>query len=90
MAQRLRVPTEVVHRSFPEETVVLHLGTGLYHGLNGTAARMLEVLDASPTVGQALEELRCEFDVPPAEIERDLVELCRGLIARGLVVVEEP
>jgi len=55
--QRARVPNNVVYRTFAYETVVLNLNTGKYHGLNRTAGRMLESLDRSPTVGEAVELL---------------------------------
>ena len=47
LASRARLPQHVVHRSFVAETVVLNLRTGKYHGLNPTAGRMLEALDAA-------------------------------------------
>jgi hypothetical protein len=88
MAARVRVPRQVVYRSFPGETVVLNLDTGQYHGLNPTAARMLEQLESSDNVAEALAALTSEFEVPVAEIERDLRELCAALLDRRLIELE--
>ena len=59
----MRVPAHAVYRAFPSETVVLNLNTGRYHGLNVTAGRMMEVLDASPCVREAVGRLA--RGVPP-------------------------
>jgi coenzyme PQQ synthesis protein D (PqqD) len=79
------VPEHVVHREFAEETVALNLERGTYHGLNPTAARMLEVLGEAGTIGSAVAPLALEFEQEPALIEQDLVTLCRALHERGLV-----
>jgi DNA-binding transcriptional regulator GbsR (MarR family) len=91
MAQELRarIPAHVVHREFPEETVVLNLETGQYHGLNATAGRMLAALVEADSIGLAASALEREFGVSRARIERDLVELCDALAARGLVEFDD-
>jgi hypothetical protein len=83
---RARLPQHVVHRSFVSETVVLNLRTGKYHGLNPTAGKMLEALEASPTVGDAVPGLAGEYGVEQQQIRGDLLSLTRGLIERGLIV----
>jgi PqqD family protein of HPr-rel-A system len=83
----VRLPQHVVYRSFVAETVVLNLRTGQYHGLNPTAGRMLEALDAAPTVGATVPELAQEYGVEPAKVESDLLALCQGLLERGLIEI---
>ena len=87
VVQELRacVPEHVVHRDFQEETVVLNLETGQYHGLNATARRMLAALVEADSIALAAVMLEGEFGVPRARVERDLVELCDALVARGLL-----
>jgi DNA-binding MarR family transcriptional regulator len=87
LAARVRLPQHVVHRSFVAETVVLNLHTGQYHGLNPTAGRMLEALDAAPTASTAVVELAREYGVEPGQIENDLTTLCQGLLERGLIEI---
>ena len=83
---RIRVPEHVVYRDFDDETVILNLDTGKYHGLNATAAKMLETLDAGDVpVGEAVERLASEFGQPRDVIERDVLSLCRALGERGLI-----
>jgi Coenzyme PQQ synthesis protein D (PqqD) len=82
---RARIPDHVVHRDFPEETVVLNIETGTYHGLNYTARRMFAVLAEADTIVSAAAILEAEFRVPRIRIERDLLELCAALCDRGLL-----
>jgi Coenzyme PQQ synthesis protein D (PqqD) len=85
LGARARLPQHVVHRSFVAETVVLNLRTGKYHGLNPTAGKMLETLEAVPTVGAAVPLLAGEYGLEQAQIQRDLLALTRGLLERGLI-----
>lgn len=85
LAARIRLPQHVVHRTFVAETVILNLRTGKYHGLNPTAGKMLEALESSPSIGAALPGLAAEYEIGEAEIEADLIALCRGLLDRGLI-----
>ncbi len=89
MASRARLPQHVVHRSFVAETVVLNLRTGKYHGLNATAGRMLDALEGAPTVEAAIPELADEYGIAQDQIARDLNALCRGLLERGLIEIED-
>ena len=83
------LPQHVVHRAFATETVILNLKTGLYHGLNPTAARMLQALERSPTVGDAAADLAAEYGIGQQEIENDLCDLCAQLLERGLLELND-
>jgi hypothetical protein len=85
--QRIELPQHVVYRSFPSETVVLNLQTGKYHGLNPTAGRMLEAVERAGSVGAAAAEVAIALDRPREAIERDMCDLCRLLLERGLVEI---
>ncbi len=80
-----RVPGHVVYRSFAQETVMLNLQTGRYHGLNPTAGAMLPELERSETVAEAAARLAARYERPVDEIESDLREFCIDLLARGLI-----
>jgi hypothetical protein len=86
---RISVPQHVVHRSFPAETVVLNLDTGLYHGLNPIAGRMLDALESAGTVRGAAALLAPRVQEQRAILERDLLELCEALRERGLLEVDD-
>ena len=84
------VPEHVVYRPFAQETVVLNLTTGRYHGLNPTAGVMLTELERSATVADAASRLAAHFGRPIEEIECDLVEFCLDLSERGLITLSAP
>ena len=85
LRSRVRVPEHVVYRDFADETVILNLETGMYHGLNATAAKMLETLSSGVPVSEAIDRLSSEFGQPRDVIERDVLALCRTLGERGLI-----
>ena len=85
---RASLPEHMVFRSFVAETVILNLHTGQYHGTNAVSGMMLEALDESPTVRVAAQALAERFGKPADEIERDLVQYCLDLEARGLILIE--
>jgi Coenzyme PQQ synthesis protein D (PqqD) len=87
LASSVALPDHVVHRTFVYETVVLNLRSGKYHGLNKTGGRMLEVLEKSDTVGDAVAQLASEFGQPVERIEADVCDFCSDLAARGLVTL---
>jgi hypothetical protein len=90
MGATVRVPIHVVHRSFPAETVVLNLNTGVYHGLNTVAGRMLALLDELGRVRAVADRLAEEYGQPPARIQRDLCRVCQQLVDRSLIELVEP
>lgn len=79
------VPSHVVHRSFPSETVVLNLQTGKYHGLNPTAGAMLDALKSTGSIVDASAEVAERFDLSQEMVEEDVVRLCAALLERGLI-----
>lgn len=88
LAASVTVPQHIVYRSFPSETVVLNLQTGKYYGLNATAGRMLEELERAACVGDTIGVLAQTYDQPREVIERDVCELCRSLLERGLIGID--
>lgn len=82
------LPDGVVHRAFDDETLVLNLATGRYHGLNPTGARLLELLgELDGDVGAAIESLADECGVKPRAIRPELADFCARLLERGLLEV---
>ena len=85
LRSRVRLPDHVVYRDFGDETVILNLDSGMYHGLNSTAAAMVERLGDSDSVGDAVDRLSADFQQPRERVERDVIDLCRTLGERGLI-----
>jgi hypothetical protein len=83
-----RTPDHVVFRAFVNETVLLNLETGLYHGVNPTGGRMLETIVGSDSLRDASTRLAQHYGVPVEQIERDLRTFCVDLEDRGLLVLQ--
>lgn len=87
--RRFRIPEHVIYQSFDSETIVLNLKTGRYHGLNTTAARMLELLGQHQSVDDVAAVVADEFGQPVATVASDVRELCDELTARDLLEVDD-
>jgi hypothetical protein len=85
---RLRAGRRVLCKEIDGEAVLLDLETENYFGLNETAARFWSLATASGTVGEALETLLGEYDVPREVLERDLDAIVLRWIELGLVRIE--
>ena len=85
---RVRIPAGVVRRAFADETIVLHLGTGQYHGLNPTAAAMVDALAAGTAPRQVAADVAAQAGVAPARVEADLRVLLAGLRERELIEID--
>ena len=85
---RVTIPQHVVFRAFVEETVVLNLESGRYHGLNPTAGRMLELLGELGEVDAVAERVADETGAPANRVAEDLRAFCSSLAERGLIEVE--
>ena len=93
MAARAIVPSHVVSRSFEQETLLLNLESGQYHGINATGGRLLELIsdeNSDGNVGAAVEQLAKECVMEPAEIDDDLARFCLELEERGLIGIDRP
>jgi Coenzyme PQQ synthesis protein D (PqqD) len=88
LGARITVPEHVVRREFPDETVVLNLQSGQYHGLNATAAAMLDALEGGATPGEAAERIAGEAGAEVERVQTDIVALVETLAERGLVEVD--
>ena len=84
----VQIPEHVVFRSFAQETVMLNLQTGTYHGLNPTAGAMLEALQSKPVIAEAAAAVAQRYGQDIVVVESDLQELCEGLVDRGLLTVQ--
>lgn len=87
--EQARVPQHVVYRDFVNETVVLNLETGTYHGLNPTAGRMLQAIERAATLRDAAARLAADHAWDLATVEADLADLCQTLIGGGLLEIQD-
>jgi Coenzyme PQQ synthesis protein D (PqqD) len=81
---RVRVPDHVVYREFPEQSVVLNLQRGHYHGLNRSGSVMFALLAGGETLAAVAQIVSKRYRLSQAQAERDVSRLCVSLRERGL------
>ena len=86
---KVRVPAYVVYRDFADETVMLNLRTGKYHGLNRLGGVLLDALEKAPSVSSAVEEIAKRYGKRPEEIEQDVYEFCMDMLQRSLIELDD-
>ncbi|MCP9929787.1 PqqD family protein [Cyanobium sp. AMD-g] len=87
LSDRFTVPSDVMDRRVGDETVILHLATGTYYGLDPVGARMWELMLAGQSLAEIRDQMLQEYAVEAAQLERDLLKLGHDLLAQGLVGV---
>lgn len=81
----VRVSDQVVFKPVGEELVLLDFQSGMYYGLDPVGVRIWQLLAGSRPLGEIADMLLGEYDVPRADLERDIDALVEELERRGLV-----
>jgi hypothetical protein len=84
---RVALAEEAAYRRLNEQTIVVHLGTGVAVSLDGVSSRIWELLSDGKNLRAICAIVTNEYEVSREEFERDLLEIIRKLEAGGLVVV---
>lgn len=85
LTARYAIPSEVIDRRVDDETVILHLGTNIYYGVDPVGSRMWELIVSGQSLMQIRDKLLLEYDVEAEELEQDLRRLAMELLIRGLI-----
>ena len=82
------VPEGVVMRAFESETLMLNLSTGQYHGVDGSGARLVELLgETGGDVRESVRRLAEESGVAAEGIADEQADFVAALAERGLLEV---
>lgn len=82
---RINAP-QVVHETIDGETILIHLGTGVYYSLEGSGALAWELIAAGAAEDQLVADARSRYDGDGELIGAAIGALVGELIAEGLVV----
>jgi hypothetical protein len=83
----VRRDEDVVFAGLGEESVMLNVATGSYHGLSDVGTRIWELLEAPHSAAGLTQELIEEFDVDAAVCRAAVIDFLRALADRRLVHV---
>lgn len=83
---RLARAPELLRTEFPRETLLMSLEAGRYYGLEGTARRVWDLLEAPCSLQELLGRLGEEYDASPERLSQDVRGFLEELIREGIVV----
>jgi hypothetical protein len=87
LSDKVTVPSQVMTRQVGDETVLLHLGTGTYYGLDSVGQSIWLLMRDGKTLAEICDLLLQEYDVTREALTRDVVELADKLLAQGLITL---
>lgn len=88
-SQKASVPADVLFTEVGNESVMLHLKSERYYGLEEVGTRMWKRLTAADTIEAAYQQLLAEYEVEPEVLRRDLQALIERLLEHGLLELKE-
>lgn len=84
-ADNITISPNAVARDLDGETVILHLDSGQYFGLEPVGARIWELIKEGKNLAAVCEVMLVEYDVSREELERDVSALINDLAAQGII-----
>ena len=88
LTNKITISQQAVTRQVGDETVILHLGTGTYFGLDPVGARMWQLVGEGKTLAEICDAMLDEYDVSREELERDALALAQDLAAQHLISLD--
>ena len=85
LARMVRQSAQVVSSRLGDAGVLVHLQTNRIFEVNATGLRIWELAGTGRTIAGIEETLRDEFDVEPARLRTELLELVNELSREGLL-----
>jgi hypothetical protein len=86
----LRFPAHVMFSVVGEDAFLLNTQTNKYFLLEEVGARLWQLLKDGNSLREGYQTLMGEYEIDPAQLERDLLELLEQLQENGLVgIIQE-
>jgi len=71
------------------ETVILHLGSGTYYGLNAVGSTIWNLIQEARTIAEIHDRLLQQYEADAGECERDLLNVLDDLSKASLVEIRD-
>lgn len=68
------------------ELVLVHFESGRYYSVRGIGADICQLLSAGMTIGDAWRRLSSHFQIPEAQVEKDVREFVDELVRENVLV----
>ena len=82
---KLTISPNAIARQVGDETVILHLGSGTYFGLESVGARIWQLIGEGKSLNEICDVVWDEYEVSREDLERDIAALIKDLLAQDLV-----
>ena len=82
---KITISSQVVARRVGSDTVILHLGSGTYFGLDPLGSRIWQLMGEGNTLAEICELMLPEYDVTREVLQRDALSLAQNLVAENLI-----
>jgi hypothetical protein len=89
LTSNIKLSPDVLIQELAGESVLLHLSSEEYFGLDDIGTRMITVLDQSDSIQAAHDILLTEYNVESAQLTDDLLNFVLKLTQNGLVTVTD-
>ena len=76
-----------VFSNLGNESVILHVKSGAYYGLNEVGTRIWQMIQAPQAVTVVRDDLLSEYDVQSSQLESDLENILNHLLKAGLIEI---
>ena len=76
---------DVTFRELDGEAVLLHMGIGVYFGLDPVGTRMWQLIAEHGQLAAVHERLLAEYEIDSETVANDLLDLVLRLTSRGLL-----
>lgn len=83
------IPEQVLFRDLEGESVLLHLGSGLYFGLDEIGTLIWNLLGDGHSLKEIEKRILSEYDVSLEEVQNDVRRIVKELTQNGLLEVRE-
>jgi hypothetical protein len=80
----------VVSRQIGDEAVLVHPVQGMIRVLNAVGARVWELADGRRSIESLAAQIADEYNVPPEQVEADVLSFCDDLERRGVLRTGRP
>ena len=82
------IPEEVLFRDLDGESVLLHLGSGQYFGLDEVGTLIWHLLVEGCSLDAIQQRIVAEYDISAEEVKNDVLRIVEELAQNGLVEVK--
>jgi hypothetical protein len=83
------IPEQVLFRDLDGESVLLHLGSGQYFGLDEVGTLIWSLLSEGRSLHEIEETILSEYDASAEDVRDDVLRIVKELDQNGLLEIRE-